>query len=114
MSRDILIKYNRKNNEYWVGVMVDSEEVKLVKLKITIGDKCAIVVLDDSETARDFMSPLPQTLTMTDYNGIEKVADMPRKLNPDDAPISFDPGAGDICTCAPRGNFVVFYNDFDN
>jgi hypothetical protein len=88
--------------------------VKLVKLKITIGEKCAIAVLDDSETAHDFMSLLPLTLTMTDYNGIEKVADMPRKLNLEGAPTSFDPGVGGICTYAPWGNFVVFYKDFGN
>jgi len=92
----------------------DSEEVKSVKLKITIGEKSAIAVLDDSETARDFMSLLPLTLTMTDYNGIEKVADMPRKLNLDDAPTSFDPRVGDVCTYAPWGNFVVFYKAFGN
>lgn len=91
-----------------------SEEEKSVKLKITIGENHAIAVLDDSKTARDFMSLLPLTLTMSDYNRTEKIADLPRELSLDGAPKSFDPEIGDICTYAPWGNFVVFYKDFGN
>jgi hypothetical protein len=68
--------------------------------------------LDDSETARDFVSLLPLTLTMTDYNGTEKVSDLPRKLNLEGAPAGFDPSAGDITTFTPWGNLAVFCEDF--
>lgn len=92
----------------------NSEEVKSVKLKITIDENHAIAVLNDSKTARDFMSLLPLTLTMSDYNRTEKIADLPRKLSLDGAPTSYDPNVGDICTYAPWGNFVVYYKDFGN
>jgi hypothetical protein len=91
---------------------VDTGAMRGVKLKITIGEGQAVAVLDDSETARDFVSLLPLTLTMTDYNGTEKVSDLPRKLNLEGASAGFDPSAGDITTFAPWGNLAVFYEDF--
>lgn len=93
---------------------VDSEEADLVRLIIEVGEDRVTAVLNDSETARDFMSLLPLTLKMSDYNATEKVADLPRELSLEGAPNSYDPEAGDICTYAPWGNFVVFYKNFGN
>jgi hypothetical protein len=90
------------------------KDANSVKLMIKIGDKRATAILNDSKPAKDFLSLLPLTLKMTDYNRIEKVAVLPRQLNLDGAPSSFDPSAGDICTYTPWGNFVVYYKDFAN
>lgn len=90
----------------------NKEEVQSVKLKIAIGENYAVAELEDSATARDFMSLLPLKLTMTDYNGTEKVADLPRKLDLDGAPPGSDPKVGDLCTYTPWGNLAVFYKDF--
>ncbi len=110
-AENVLLKEPSESNH---GGSDDTEEAKSVKLKITIDENHALAVMIDSKTARDFMSFLPLTLMMNDYNHTEKIADLPRKLSLDGAPTSYDPEVGDICTYAPWGNFVVFYKDFGN
>ena len=48
-----------------------------MKIRITIGHKTVTATLIDSDTARDFVSLLPLTLTLEDYNKTEKVSDLP-------------------------------------
>jgi len=68
--------------------------------------------LEDSAAARDFADLLPLELTLSDYHGIEKVADLPSRLSTDDAPEGIDPDVGDITYYAPWGNLAIFYRDF--
>jgi hypothetical protein len=68
--------------------------------------------LDDNASSRDFASLLPLALTLDDYNGTEKISDLPKKLSTRGAPEGVDPAAGDIAYYAPWGNLAIFYKDF--
>jgi hypothetical protein len=83
-----------------------------MKVKITIGDKIVIATLNDNPTSRDFISLLPLTLTLTDYNATEKISDLPKKLSSKDPPAGYKPSVGDITLYAPWGNLAIFYKDF--
>ena len=69
-------------------------------------------ILEESAAARDFRALLPLTLTLTDYNATEKIADLPRRLSMEGAPVSIDPEPGDLAYYAPWGNLAIFYKDF--
>ncbi|ACL66732.1 conserved hypothetical protein [Anaeromyxobacter dehalogenans 2CP-1] len=52
-----------------------------MKIKIQLEGRAFTATLANGEGARDFLSLLPLTLTLTDYDGTEKIADLPRKLS---------------------------------
>ncbi|MFL5270457.1 MAG: cyclophilin-like fold protein [Anaeromyxobacteraceae bacterium] len=52
-----------------------------MKIRIQLEGRSLTATLDESEAARDFLSLLPLTLTLTEYHSTEKVADLPRKLS---------------------------------
>ena len=83
-----------------------------INIRIVAGDTEIPARLEDSPAARDFAALLPLALTLRDYHGIEKVADLPRRLSTQDAPDGIDPAIGDITYYAPWGNLAIFYRDF--
>jgi hypothetical protein len=83
-----------------------------MKVRITIGEKVVTATLTDSEAARDFVSLLPLTLTLEDYNKTERISNLPRKLSTTGAPAGSDPDVGDIAYYAPWGNLAIYYKDF--
>jgi hypothetical protein len=83
-----------------------------IKLKITIGERVLKATLYDNPTSKDFVSLLPLTLTLADYNNTEKISELPRKLSTQDAPAGHKPSAGDLTIYAPWGNLALFYKDF--
>jgi len=89
-----------------------SQEVSRMKIRIQLAGRSLTATLENSDAARDFLSLLPMTLTLTDYNSTEKIANLPRKLSTQDAPAGVDPDVGDIAYYAPWGNLAVFYRDF--
>ena len=82
------------------------------KLQIQLGDRTLTAVLYDCAATRDFIAQLPLTLELSDFNGTEKIADLPEKLPSDGAPEGFSPVTGDIAYYAPWGNLAIFYRDF--
>ena len=70
--------------------------------------------LDDSPYAREFAAMLPLEMELSDYHGVEKVADLPHKLDTSAAPTSYEPAIGDITTYAPWGNLALFYQPFSS
>ena len=90
-----------------------NETVDGMKIRITVGDKKVTATLIDSDTARDFISLLPLTLTLEDYNKTEKISDLPKRLSTKGAPSGGDPSVGDIAYYAPWGNLAIYYKDFD-
>ncbi|QFT62019.1 cyclophilin-like fold protein [Roseivivax sp. THAF30] len=88
------------------------EEGKMIPITVTIGKETLAGTLDDSPAARDFAAMLPLDLTLSDYHGIEKVADLPRAVDTSNAPDSYTPKAGDITIYAPWGNLAIFYKPF--
>ena len=87
--------------------------MKPVKLRITLASKTASAILYNNSTSKDFISLLPLTLTLEDYNNTEKVANLSKKLSTKNTPIGFKPSAGDLTYYLPWGNIALFYKDFD-
>lgn len=83
-----------------------------MKLKITLGETVLTATMYDNPTTRDFISLLPLTLILTDYNETEKISNLPKRLSTQDAPAGYKPSAGDITLYAPWGNLALFYKDF--
>ncbi|HZW13476.1 MAG TPA: cyclophilin-like fold protein [Noviherbaspirillum sp.] len=89
-----------------------AQKEQTVKIRMTAGGTAITATLFDNPTSRDFASLLPLALTLKDYASTEKVSDLPRKLNTEDAPPGADPSAGDIAYYAPWGNLALYYRDF--
>ena len=83
-----------------------------VKIRIIIADTALTATLENTQAARDFVTLLPLDFTLADYNGTEKIADLPAKLSHKDAPEGYPPKVGDIAYFAPWGNLAFFYHDF--
>jgi hypothetical protein len=82
------------------------------KIKITSAGKAWIAVMENNPTTTDFLSLLPLSLTLEDYNRTEKISDLPKRLSLDNAPTGYKPAAGDITMYAPWGNLAIFYKPF--
>lgn len=87
-------------------------EARSMKIRLTINGETTTATLEDNPSARDFLTMLPMTLTLDDYNATEKIAYLPRKLSTQGAPAGIDPEVGDITYYAPWGNVALFYRDF--
>ncbi|MFT3721838.1 cyclophilin-like fold protein [Pseudorhodoferax sp.] len=79
-----------------------------MQIRLTVGAQVATATLYDNATARDFASLLPLSLTMTDYDRIERVSDLPRQLSTQGAPEGMAPVAGELTHYAPWGNLAIF------
>ncbi|AJG23613.1 cyclophilin-like fold protein [Cupriavidus basilensis] len=78
-----------------------------MKIRLIVGEQVAIATLYDNVTARDFASLLPLSLTMTDYDTIERVSDLPRTLSKQGAPEGMAPVAGELTHYAPWCNLAI-------
>ena len=86
-------------------------QTTVMKIRIDLDGTRATATLDDSAATRDFVSLLPLTLTLEDYNGTEKISD---------ADETVDRGRAGRCRplrrgigyYAPWGNLAIFYKDF--
>ncbi|MEU5724764.1 cyclophilin-like fold protein [Micromonospora sp. NPDC047738] len=73
-------------------------------VRFTVGSESVDVTIGaDSPATRDFLSMLPLTLTLEEFNGREKIADLPRALRYEGSPGS-DPKDGDLIYFIPWGN----------
>nr|WP_279287723.1 cyclophilin-like fold protein [Sellimonas intestinalis] len=84
------------------------------KLKLTINEQDLTVTLYDTPAANALYDMLPLELNFEDYNSVEKIAYLDRKLPTEGEPDEFDPDVGDFCLYAPWGNLSIFYKDFRN
>ena len=82
-----------------------------MQIRITIEDTVLTGTLRDNATARDLIAQLPLTLTFRDYNSVEKIAQLPRKLSMEGVPAGDDPFPRDIGYYNPTGNLVFYYDD---
>ena len=82
-----------------------------MQIKINVNGKALTATMEDNPTARDFVSLLPLTVTLNDYDKTEKISDLPKKLTKEGAPTAITPKAGDITFYAPWGNLAIFYRD---
>lgn len=58
------------------------------------------------------LGPAVLPLTLADFNGTERVADLPRRLTTAEAPVGIAPRTGGITYYGPWGNLALFYRDF--
>ncbi|WNO08806.1 cyclophilin-like fold protein [Teredinibacter sp. KSP-S5-2] len=84
----------------------------MTKVFILINNTQVTADLYDNATSKSFISLLPLTLTLNDYNQTEKISDLPQRLPVDGAPEGITPQAGDITYYAPWGNLAIFYRHF--
>ncbi|WBU59287.1 cyclophilin-like fold protein [Paracoccus albus] len=84
----------------------------MTRINVILDGQTLTATLDDSIAGQDFAAMLPLELTLSDYHGIEKIADLPREIDRSDAPESYQPEAGDITVYAPWGNLAIFYKPF--
>lgn len=82
-------------------------------IRITSDHHVLTVELQDSKAGRAFADQLPLDLDVTDFHGIEKIADLPEPLPVDEAPAGNEPRAGDVTYYAPWGNLAIFYRDVE-
>jgi hypothetical protein len=80
-------------------------------IKITIAGTVITARLADNATARDLAAQLPLTLRFKDFNQVEKLARLPRRLSMDGVPAGSDPDIGDLGYYAPTGDLVFYYGD---
>ena len=80
-------------------------------IRITVADQTINAQLADNPTAQDLANQLPLTLTISDYNRVEKVAELPRPLTTDEVPAGDDPDINDIGYYAPSRSLVFYYGD---
>ncbi len=84
----------------------------MTRINVIIEGEVLSATLDDTVAGRDFATMLPLELTLTDFHGAEKIADLPRALDLSEAPASYRPEKGDITVYAPWGNLAIFYKPF--
>lgn len=87
-------------------------ETQAKKIKMLFSGEQAVVVLDAHPAVQDLLSMLPMTVTFEDYNGMEKIGYLQRKLQTEGSPSSCDPSVGTFAYYAPWGNLSVLYRDF--
>ncbi|WP_323178260.1 MULTISPECIES: cyclophilin-like fold protein [unclassified Streptomyces] len=80
-------------------------------IRVTLDGRPVEATLNDSPAARDFAKLLPLTLGLEDFHGIERVADLPHKLDTSGAPEPATAQVGDIAYYAPWGNLALFYQN---
>ncbi|HEY5329885.1 MAG TPA: cyclophilin-like fold protein [Acidobacteriaceae bacterium] len=83
----------------------------MTSIEIVAGERRWTAHISDTPSANDFLAQLPLELTLKDFGGNEKIADLPRTLTRKDAPDAITPKAGDIAFYAPWGNLAIFYRD---
>lgn len=81
-------------------------------IAIMLGEKRIALALDDNPAVASLLEMLPLEIEFRDYNGTEKIADLPKKLAVKGAPTSCDPMAGSVAYFIPWGNIAIFYRDF--
>ena len=89
----------------------DQRATSETPIRVIIEDTVLTGRLWDNATARDLIAQLPLTLTFRDFNSVEKIAQLPRKLSMDGVPAGDDPFPQDIGYYNPSGNLVFYYDD---
>jgi hypothetical protein len=95
----------------WSLVVTIARATSETPIRVIIGDTVLTGQLWDNATARDLIAQLPLTLTFRDFNGVEKIAQLPRKLSMDGVPAGDDPFPRDIGYYNPSGDLVFYYDD---
>jgi hypothetical protein len=79
-----------------------------MRIRLTVGSKKLTATLADSETARDFVSLLPLTLTMKDLFEREKFAHLPRAIS-EGGKRTTTYEVGDVIYWSPGPDVAIYY-----
>ncbi|HEX2285619.1 MAG TPA: cyclophilin-like fold protein [Mycobacterium sp.] len=83
----------------------------MTTIRINVDNRLITAQLADNPTARDLADQLPLTLSFRDFNGVEKIAELPNPLTTEGVPEGDDPDIADIGYYAPDNNIVLYYGD---
>jgi hypothetical protein len=87
------------------------ERGPVTTIRITVAGEVITAQLADNTTAGDLAGQLPLTLSIRDFNRVEKVAKLPRPLTMEGVPAGDDPEINDLGYYAPSGDLVFYYGD---
>lgn len=88
-----------------------TEESDMTTIRITVANRQINAQLADNPTAQDLADQLPLTLPFRDFNGVEKIAELPRPITTEGVPDGDDPDIADIGYYAPSNDLVLYYGD---
>jgi len=86
-----------------------TNQIPVMKIRLTIDNKTLTATLADNGTARDFASLLPLTLTMNDLFGREKFGHLPRAIS-DKGKRTRTYEIGDIAYWSPGPDVAIYYH----
>jgi hypothetical protein len=89
----------------------NEKESTMTPVRVTVHGQTHTAQIGDNPTARYLVDQLPLTLTFRDFNGVEKIAKLPRALTTQGVPAGADPDINDIGYYAPSGDLVFYYGD---
>ena len=85
-------------------------ESQIMKIRLKIDDKVITATLNDSKTARDFVSQLPLTLTKDDLFRREKFARLPRAIS-EEGKRTHTYEVGQVVYWSPGPDVAIFYRN---
>jgi hypothetical protein len=91
--------------------LTSEEGDTVTTIRITVGDESIIGELNNNPTAQDLADQLPVDVTLSDFNGVEKVGELPRPLTMNGVPAGADPEINDIGYYRPTNGLVFYYGD---
>ena len=83
---------------------------QIMKIRLKIDDKVITATLNDSKTARDFVSQLPLTLTKNDLFRREKFARLPRAIS-EEGKRTHTYEVGQVVYWSPGPDVAIFYRN---
>jgi hypothetical protein len=81
-----------------------------MKIRLEIENRVLTLTVTESETAKDFVSLLPLTLTLNDLFGREKFAHLPRAIS-EQGKRTHHYEVGDVAYWSDGPDVAVFYRD---
>ncbi|RUM24410.1 MFS transporter [Rhizobium vallis] len=94
------------------GLQANGQTMPGVRVRFAFADSEMTATLNDSPSARDFLTMLPLNLTIEDYSHNEKIVRLPRKLSEEGSGPFDNERPGDLCYFKPWGNLALFYGDY--
>ena len=85
-------------------------ESQIMKIRLKLDDKVITATLNDSKTARDFVSQLPLTLTKDDLFRREKFARLPRAIS-EEGKRTHTYEVGQVVYWSPGPDVAIFYRN---
>jgi hypothetical protein len=92
-----------------ISVQAVNPDTSQTRVRFTVGGAEIRVRITDNPTSGDFVSMLPLTLDFSDFNAMEKISYLPRKLITEGS-TGRAPANGDLIYFVPWGNIGFFYD----